>query len=340
MQNNQPKLTIFLGDTDESVAAAATAFDKSALLLNHNNYQQFLTIGRSQPTVVYTSLGDLPKNLKIVYEILSQADQIFYCPPEQWSDGKKLDIVDPGSSMQGLTEIILSILSDRIQINNYTPSVPEAIILSDQRKSTGPQLWSVGCSITHGIGVELQQRYGQLLANELGMQCSFLTRPGSAIDWSADQILRSDIREQDIVVWGLTNPERLTYVHDHQLLNGITVRSYDQYPEYKKIIDPSNLYSQNTFYRHFYSIQQVINFCKKTHAHLILVEILLGNHSMQRIFQSYKNYVTVDYSYTFEDSHIHPNFIDLGTDKLHPGPRQHQKYKEIILEKLKQLKIV
>jgi hypothetical protein len=341
MQKKQHKLTIFLGDVEPYLADLATTFDPSAWLLDHSTYKKFLNSELNCNTTVYTSLGDLPDDLEIVHFLLTQADTIVYCPPVVWSDNKKVEFTDPGTSIQGLTEIMLCILPNSIKIENFKPVLPlDVIPLVDKRKCNKPQLWSVGCSITHGSGVDLQQRYGQLLADELDLQCSFLTRVGSAIDWAADQILRSDIREKDLVVWGLTNPERLTFVHNNQLLKGVNIRSYEQYPEYKKIVDPFNLYLQNTIYQHFYAIQQVINYCKKIKANLILVELLTGNHSIQRIFNGHANYVKVDYNYTFEDSCTNIQFIDIGTDKLHPGPEQHKKYKEIILKKLNQLEIL
>jgi hypothetical protein len=333
-------LTIFFGDVDESLAKNAKFFDSSAYLVDHSNYKEFLISSRDQDTVIFTSLGDLPKDLEIAYHILMQADNVVYCPPEQWSDNKLLDCADPGNSLQGLTEILLSLLPDSVKIDNYYPAMLDVNALVDQRKSTESQLWIAGCSIAHGVGVEKHQRYGQLVSDSLGMPCSFLTRPGSAIDWAADQILRSDIRENDIVICGITNPERLTYIHDDHLLSGVTSQSFKSFPEYSKIIDPAELSSQNTVYKHFYAIQQVINYCKKINAHLILVGLLTGNHSLQRALKSYQNYINIHYHYTFQNSSINTNFIDLGSDNNHPGPIQHQQYKQTILDKIKQLKII
>jgi hypothetical protein len=193
-------------------------------------------------------------------------------------------------------------------------------------------MWVAGCSITHGTGVGDNQRYGQLLADELKIPCSFLTRPGSAIDWAADQILRSDIQQNDIVIWGITNAERLTYIHNNRLLSKVTPYSFEIFSEYTKIVDPIELCSQNTFYKHFYAIQQVINYCKKIKAHLVLVGILPGTHSLQRLLKKYQNYISIPYHYTFQDLCIKQNFIDLGSDHRHPGPIQHQQYKQTILD--------
>lgn len=340
MQNKPYKLTIFFGDVDESTAMIAKDFDPSAWLLDHSNYKEFLAQDLDKDTVIYTSQGDLPKDLNTVYSILLRADSVIYCPPATWSKNQQVDVANPGQTIQGLTEVLLSMLPDHVKVQNFWPSLTDAIPLVDHRKCAGPQLWNVGCSISHGVGVSEQEKYGQLLSNELSMACSFLTRRGSAIDWAADQILRSDIRANDIVIWGLTSPERITYVHDNKLLKGVTMTSYSLVPEYKNIVDPSNLYSQNTIYKHIYAIKQVINYCNKINAHLVLVELSTGNQSLQRILKLLTDYVKVGYEYNFDNSVITVKFLDLGTDNQHPGPQQHIKYKEIILDKLNQLKII
>lgn len=332
MQKLNHTLTIFVGDTDESLSVTAQLHDSSAILLDFTNYQKFINSILEKDTSVYTSLGDLPKDLKIVFDILNLADQIIYCPPQTWSDNKEIDFADPGNSIQGLTELLLQLLPDSIEIKNLNPKIQNPNPLVDTRKDERTQLWVAGCSVSHGVGVGDTLRYGQLLATELNLPCSFLTRPGSAIDWAADQILRSDIRENDLVVWGLTNPERLTYIHNNTLLNGINVGTYDSFPEYQKIVDQKNLFTQQTLYKHFYSIQQVINYCNKINAKLLLVGILLGQYSFLSFLKSQKNYVHISYPVTFDNYQILSYFVDLGKDLRHPGVKQHQQYKEAILK--------
>lgn len=330
------KLTIFLGDIDYHLSTVAKGHDASAWLLNHNNYKTITETKLKNSTTVYTSLGDLPPNLEIVYDILSRADVIFYCPPKQWSDQKLVDIVDPGSSIQGLTEILLALLPSSVQINNFVATYKDPNPVVDTRKTKSKQMWVAGCSISHGIGVKTDEKYGSLIAKQLNLSCSFLTRPGTAMDWAADQILRSDIKKNDLVIWGLTNPERLTYIHDNQLLEGVTIMTYDDHPEYKKIVSPENLYSQQNIYKHFYALHQVINFCNKAGAKLFLVGILNGLNCFLPFLKSQKNYIHVPYTLEFNKSQIKTSFIDLGTDLEHPGPKQHIQYKQLILNKINQ----
>lgn len=326
------KLTIFVGDIDESLSTVARRHDNSAWLLDHTNYKTITESVIKNTTTVYTSLGDLPSDLEIVYNILSKADVIFYCPPNQWSDHKSVDIVDPGSSIQGLTEILLCLLPSTVQLNNFVATYKDPNPLVDTRKTKSNQMWIAGCSISHGVGVEHNAKYGSLIAEHLNLPCSFLTRPGAAIDWAADQILRSDIRKNDLIIWGVTSPERLTYIHDDQLLKGVTINLYNNYPEYEKIISHKNLYSQQTIYKHFYALQQVINFCNKVNAKLFLVGILFGSYSFLSFLKSQKNYIHIPYNTIFKKSDISMSFIDTGNDNLHPGPKQHSQYKDIILQ--------
>jgi hypothetical protein len=328
-------LIIFFGDVQDNLSYAAKNYDSSAWLLDYSNYTQIINNEFNLNTVIYTSLGDLPKDLNIVWSILLKADTIFYCPPDIWSDGNTVDIINPSDSVEGLTQILLSLLPDRIQVNNLFCTMKDPNPLVDVRKTESSQLWIAGCSISHGIGVSLDERYGQLLSNELSMPCSFLTRGGSSIDWAADQILRSDIQQDDLVIFGVTDPQRFTYIHDNQLLAGVTVGTYTVHPEYKKIVDPKNLFSHQTVYTNFYAIQKVINYCKKIKAKLFLVGMLGGANGFLTFLKLQKNYIHIPYTTNFKNSNLILSFIDIGTDGIHPGPKQHEQYKQQILKHIR-----
>ena len=109
-------INIYIGDTSESLAAAAKAADPMAFLIDHSNLKEFLDSPKDDSTV-YTSLGDLPKiptgTKKVsdydnaVYSLLDLADNIYYCPPDAWSDNKTINLTSVTDSLQGLTEYIL-----------------------------------------------------------------------------------------------------------------------------------------------------------------------------------------------------------------------------------------
>jgi hypothetical protein len=337
------RLTIFLGDVFEDVGIKAKLHDPSAWLLHRDNLHHLEQLSQDSTNTVYTSLGDLPKDLATTYNILKQADVIFYTPPLTiWSDKKTLDIKDPTDSIHGLTEVLLLLLPKTVKViglDPFTPAQIDPIKLVDTRKTSDKQMWSVGCSITHGIGVEAHERYGSLLAEQLKLPCSYLSRSGSSIGWAADQILRSDLRSGDLVVWGITGWPRITHVHEHQLLKGVTIACYKTHPEYQKIVSMDTLWSDQTFYHQFYSIQQVINCCKKNNVTLLLVGLLNSNYSLLGYLKSQTNFVQIHYNLEYKDSRLSETYIDIGTDNQHPGSKQHLEYKNTILNFIQEHKL-
>ena len=217
--------------------------------------------------------------------------------------------------------------------------------LEDQRRSDSPQLWMAGCSITHGIGVDQSQRYGELLKQQLGLETSWLSRPGSSTMYHADQIIRSDIREHDIVVWGLTEPTRyFVYQEDARLDIGpgyiSTVRldvettledALNNPPGTKEL---ERMVSCDSVYQSVNHVLQVKNYCSKINCRLILVDFF--KTEFYDYFQDWSNYlrlINVEKAMSpHPRDHCLP-FFDLGTDPYHPGPVTHKWYADNIYSK-------
>jgi len=326
MSKNQ--VTLFVGDTDDSLGVATTSHSRDAYLITQDNYKDFLIA----PTTAYTSLGDLPKDLEIVYNVLMSADTIVYVPPQSWSDNATVDPVSSVSSIQGLTEAVLLQVSSFRPVENLNLCYfePTANPVVDSRKTQDQQLWFAGCSVTDGTGVDSQQRYGQLVADSLGIPCSFLTLEGSSIAWAADQILRADINENDTVVWGITSTERINFVHNGRVVN---IGGLDSQRR-KAALDL--LFDENTFYTHVYAIEQVINYCKKHKVKLLLLGLLTGN-SILRYLKSKSNYFHFPHKLKFSKGLDYIEYVDLGSDNQHPGIEQHKQYKDFVLTSLSKL---
>lgn len=328
-------LTIFIGDVDQGLCISAKKFNPSAFLVDSTNYKT-ISVPFVNQTTVFTSLGDISDSVDQIYKLLDLADEIYYCPPEQWSDNKNVNPDNVTDSMKGLTETILfhfqqqknnvhGLNLDHYQYKKYTT-------LSDYRKSENKQLWIVGCSNTHGVGVLADQRYGAIVGKELDLPTSFLTQSGSSIEWAADQILRSDIRENDIVILGLTNEQRIPMWGSSQSVKHITI-SHRDFPTNSVNLPPKLLdflLAHDTCkYKSYTHIEQIVNFCKKIKAKLLIVGLLSSDsfdinlHSLQE-FIAYKNFNNL-------------NYIDYGTDQEHPGPKQHQLYANFCLTHLKKL---
>lgn len=309
-------ITIYLGDVTRDLADLAISADPQAQLVNHTNYQNLKT------GTYFTSLGDV-KDLHTLSLVLNQANVIVYAPPTKWSDEHK-----GVSAMCQWYNDYLNVYKFRCTVKNFNTinEFDNIAFLADHRKTPHPQLWVAGCSISHGIGVTPQTRYGQLLSEYLNLEASFLTQGGSSLEWAANQILRSDIKENDLVVWGLTGHRRFSRFNKNKM-EYLTVRT----PFVSKtLIDFMD--SDHTLYQSVTSVLQVINFCKKVKAHLILASLI----------------DTVVVNYLPKNVHlvmlagllgrdIENMFFDLGTDEIHPGPITHEFYAKEIYKKVKQI---
>ena len=333
-------ITLFVGDVGEYLAKLAKTHNPAAFLIDHSNYCEFLkNIPKSQVTV-YTSLGDLPNDLTIFNKIVSCATTIIYSPPTAWSDCKTLDLDKISNSIQGLTEFLLHINNkinkNVINLNLSQYNDQPYLALEDIRKSNDPQLWIVGCSFSHGVGVDANKRYGHILGKKLNLSVSYLTNGGTSICWAADQLLRSDIQKGDIVVWGLTNEYRFARWSDiaEELIHFTSV----SYPEqiikttFSKSTINKLLVDKNNFSSAIQAVNQVNNFCKKIKAKLLIIGLMQTDALTMHL-----NKLTTYFPYYNVNS---LDVIDVGSDNMHPGPLQHQLYADFCQSALKQLNYI
>lgn len=327
---------LYFGDVDESLARWAKERSPDAVLIDHNNCHTMIE-AEQLPPVCYTALGDLPKSMKIVYRLLDLAETIVYSPPlDGWSDGKIVDTCDPTASVRGLSDMIMldfhklknnvSLPSERVWFDHRNWYIDR---LQDQRQHNGQQLWMAGCSFTWGSGVDPAQRYGQLVADRLGLPVSWLAHPGSSIEWSADQILRSDIRSGDLVIWGLTSVGRMAcWNNQFSQLVHITIqnlRTQERDPGISDSALMEILVSDTMLYKSIISVKQVVNYCTKVNARLSIIGLLTSDA------------LNLQLSYLPEFEPVlylkhRPEYLDIGTDNHHPGPLQHQFYADFCIK--------
>lgn len=314
---------VFFGDASETCANSALAHDPGAFLLDQSNFKRIFNDFTFKGTV-YTSLGDLSKNINEIIDLLLRADKIFYV---DWNETINKNSIT--ESARGFTHVILHLVS-RYKNNVYNLELSYCnplsyLVLSDNRKTNKRQLWVAGCSISHGTGVDPDERYGQLLSNKIDLSVSFLTHPGSSIDWAADQILRSDIQKNDIVIWGLTGEERLPLWNNNMLLHANTINCFIENIDLSKV-----LLSNHVYYSAYTHIYQVVNFCKKIQAKLLIFGIL-NSSTVSLNLNNLKNFIQYN---TFN------KLLDTGTDNQHPGPKQHQAYADFCHSALKKLQYI
>jgi hypothetical protein len=190
------------------------------------------------------------------------------------------------------------------------------------KKTDYPTLWTVGCSITIGVGIEYKARWGTVLANLLQMPEVTLSAPGTSIQWACDQILRSDIRENDIIVWGLTSVPRIEITNNWKTISR-TIGNYCELDLSKQYWKLDYFDSETLMINSIHNILQVNNFCNKIGAKLYLANIL-DIHWIPFMLKEYPNFIDLTLGLNIGKTMV--EFIDLGTDNSHPGPRQHQQY--------------
>jgi len=306
-------ITVFVGDNDYGVAEQAIKHDPAAFLIDHSNYKKFLSTDYSTDITIYTSFSDLPKitdSSAVFFDVVKKADTIIYCPPSIWSDhSNKFS----WNSNRLITEYFLyhaSLLKNNVQGLDLTTYHNSGYLgLADARKTDKKQLWIAGCSIPNGDGVLKNEKFGMLLSNMLDLPVSHLTMGGSSIEWAKDQILRSDIRKDDVVIWSLTQEVRSPRAKNTK----VTVE-----------LNPEILLDETNLYRAVTSVYQVVNFCKNISARLIILPIICSEN-LQLLIHDLDEYYQLPYQ---------PKFLDIGTDKVHPGPIQHQVWAKFISKQL------
>jgi hypothetical protein len=331
------KQTLFVGDCDNTLASMAIAHDPTAVLIDSANYQQF--VDADCEFTGYTSLADLPKELSAFYQLLESVTDIVYCPPATWSDRKTVDVDNVTDSIQGLTEYCLYVVHKSngnvcgLDLKKYNSN--KFLKLPNARSSNARCLWIAGCSTTAGVGVESEQKYGTLLSDSLNLPVAFLAEPGASISWTAGQILRSDIRTNDIVVWGLTHPDRLSFWSEQED-QAIHINSQSTNQLIEKINLNSRTVNQLLIHKTnlvtaLQKINEVVNFCHKIQAKLLIFNI----HSTDSLNIHLGNINE------FFVCPLHNNgYIDIGNDNRHPGPKQHQAYAKFCQATLKKLQYI
>lgn len=273
----------------------------------------------------YTSLADVTAD-----ELLSiclVAKIINYRPPLKWESAE----------LQSHTENFLNDLvsQHQLKIQNFSVSrdSTNSLLLADTRKIERPQFWVVGCSVAHGFGLNPEERYASILSDNLNRPFSDLTGPGTSIEWAADQILRSDIRKNDTVIWGITGINRATYYINNRPIS-IVAGIIDHLPlskEEKKFfnklcIDDNKL---NFSVKHVY---QVCNFVNKVGAKLICFS---HNYSLIEQDKIFKRYL-----YALEEFLPISHIVDYAPDGMHPGPITNQNWANEIISKIKDTKLL
>lgn len=308
-------LKVFVGDNTAYLPEFVKKIDPAAYLCTDKNYTTSIT------GTVYVSLAEL--SIKNFCELIKIADTVVYCPPKSWST----------KELEDQTHLHLNLLSNIKKIKGFKKIqfVPDYFSISDKRKTEEKQIWIVGCSLAQGFGVADNERYGYLIGEKLNLPVSFLTETAGSIKWAADQILRADIREGDLVIWGLTAVGRIPFVDDNDQLHHIMPYSRKDNKEFKNLFSKNFLVSNHVCYEAISHIEQATEYMNKNNIKYILglFPLSMSKHKdkLLKYISQFNNSVLL---YNTESNE--KRFIDLGSDNLHPGVLQHQWYADSILD--------
>jgi hypothetical protein len=314
---------LWLGSQEEYLADIAKSVDQNSVLITDSNYAEWLLSKQSG----YTSLADLSDAQTKVWNCISISNCVHYCPPKNWND----DNLHTMNDRYILEPIIIygsnfTSTSGLEYVNASHCTIPKI----KSRVSEEKQLWIAGCSFSQAIGVSETENYGYLIGKHLNLPVTNIARHGSDICWSADQILRSDIVAEDIVVWGITHWERFTYAFEGEL-EFVNPRTNTDKAN-KLNFSQYELFSENNLHNQLCSILQVENFCKKVGATLKCYNMFPKNNATTRFLSN--KYYNISRHYLPEFETLLEKFEDVGTDNLHPGPLTHQKYAKEIIKSL------
>jgi hypothetical protein len=310
-------ITVLVGDVSLYLSAEAKKISATASLITEKNCKNLF------PGVYYTSAGEF-QNYCDFRNALEQADELIYRPPKYWSDMDKKG----NSQLKIFTEFILLYFNNKKIVKDIEHLVPESCVsmlkLLDMRKTEDRQLWAVGGSVVNGNHMRRSETFCQLLADRLNLPISFLSTTACSIEHSADQILRSDIREGDVIVWGISTHRILSYFSDStKTVEYIHAGYYLKDPKFNNTINIDQLDSMDCLYRSVSSINQVVNICNKLNVKLILVGLGVEYPFIKYLYQL-PNYVQyLGWPFSPENMDQWPR-LDTADDGIHPGPLTHQ----------------
>ena len=291
--------------------------------MDHRNFKKIL----QSPTSVdcYTTLEDLDIKLDKIPDLVNAVNKVCLID----LDENFVNVVSDGSIYLYLNFFRhLVPVESKVENFSWYKKLNKDLFtnLADTRKSNETNLWITGCSFTYGVGVEKEQRYASIIEKKLNLPTTMLVVPGSTIAWQADQLLQSDIRSGDMVLWGLTSFNRINIANGYSW-DSYGIVDYINCPRKQQYwnIDYFNSLTQSTPY--IKNILQVINLCKKINAELYLVN-LLETTWVDFLFNKEKNYLNLTTEFNPDGT---ARYLDLGTDNMHPGPLQHQEYASKIL---------
>jgi len=245
----------------------------------------------------HTSLGDL--SVPEILSIASQFDKIVF-------DDSGFEIDNPlYTETISLLYYINTMLKNVNISNTQEKSFINNTAIFDHPGV--PTLWIFGCSHSYGTGLESEdQRYGNILSHSLDMPLKMIAKPGGSMNYSLRHIVNSCFKPNDLIIWQIINPARLSYFNGKHVEEIVLSNSKNR--TIIKFFDDPQIY-----FNHFNYINIGVQYLRARNCNFILTSL---DHNDYNYLDEYKNYP----EYIF----IKDFAVDLGTDKLHFGQLSHK----------------
>lgn len=242
----------------------------------------------------HTSLGDISKPTLV--SLIDQFAIINFIP----------DKFDQDSDIYNETKILLNFFRHTKKVTNYNvENIKNYLDMDVTKNSKEKTLWVYGCSHSHGVGLNPgEKKYADILAREIKVNLKLITKPGSSLDWSFRHLINSEIQKDDIVVWQLTSPNRLTY-NNQEISLGLTKE--------KHLVETFS--DKFQFFKHNSILNAGVQFLKSKNVNFLLMSLLIPNPYFYQYLLEYTKYP--QYCYIAD-------YPDLGNDNIHFGPLTHQ----------------
>jgi hypothetical protein len=172
-----------------------------------------------------------------------------------------------------------------------------------------PMLWVFGCSHSHGVGLRAEElNYGQWLSKHLNMPLKLITKPGSSLNWSHRHLFNSQIQAQDIVVWQLTTPGRVSRFNGKLVEEIVLTHSTD-----RRLLD--SITDEQLYFAQLNLLNTGIKFLQSIKCKFLLTSICTLNSHYEYVSEYIK------YPEYCSNYGLH---LDNGTDGVHAGPLSHK----------------
>jgi hypothetical protein len=226
---------------------------------------------------------------------------------------------DTGSDIYKETVVLLNYLSWSNCVTNFTVALPISFdnkVASRPNKST---LWVFGCSHSHGVGLlPEEKKFGEIVAESLNLPLMLISKPGSSLNWSTRNLVAANIKSDDVVIWQLTTPHRLSRYNGVETKEIMLARSTDRC--LLEVFDDSQV-----FFNHINLLNFGVRYLRSIGVKFVIVSIL---PKLENFFYEY----LVEYSKYPEYCYAPGCQLDLGTDRVHDGPLSHRALAQRLLD--------